>query len=275
MQQYVFYTGEQSKGFKAFSPKETEKERTGRRFRMGRYVILVLAMAMVGLLVTFTNQEGTGHRWISRIGFFKVRSVVFLGCQGLSSQELLKAGQVPGLSGSLWDFPAKQVQANLNDFARLKKASVWRVPPQWVVILIKEREPLALIQADGIEAFDAEGRIFPLSGNERGVVLPLVTGITLSGTAPQVVDKACVNKCREIFKAAGGFLDEISEVNLSDAKNAVLYTNSGINVTLGEGNLENKFEHLREIWAKFPSLGKKVERVDLRWNGQAAVKVKS
>ena len=244
---------------------------TGRRSgKVGRWLVLIFLAGALTLVVSGMTEEGRLYPLLHGGGFFKVRDIVVVGSEAFSKPEVLRLAGA-GTGGNLWAFPSGDVAAKLRACSRFKNVFVLKVPPQWVLVLVRERTPLALLSAGAVCGVDATGAVFPLGRKERGAALPLITGWQAGAN----LSRAVTLLVRDVLDSAPGLAREISEINVADPKNPVIYGNNGMRIVLGDGDYERKMRSLRAVWARVLQQGKKVKSVDLRWEGQVVVKTSS
>jgi len=236
--------------------------------------VLLFLMGLLALIVSGSSADGKLYALLYRSSFFKIGNVWVLGNRVFSKEEILKIADIHSLvaSGNLWSFPRKQVGQKLMSFGRFKRVSVCLLPPQRVLILVQERKPIALVNAGAVYGMDEKGKIFPLGKREKGLALPLLTGIPVSAVL-SCLNLSLVSRCQEIFRAAEEqeLLVDISEINIADQKNIVMYMTNAVYIKLGDQNFVKKFYYLKRVWGESLSQQKKVKSIDLRWEGQVVV----
>ena len=107
-----------------------------------------------------------------RVAELHWRHVDFVGLQKLAPRDLLRA-IAPSESVALLDVDPDALCERLGRHPRVSSCRGVRVPPDRVVFDIEERVPIAL--SSGGQAIDAQGRRFPISGDE-GEGLPRFAG---------------------------------------------------------------------------------------------------
>ena len=111
---------------------------------------------------------------LRRLEFFRVRRVEILGARYTSPGELLDRLRVD-TTRSVWD-PLEPLAARLRTHAQIESVTVTRRLPGTLVVQVKERHPVALVEAPGgLRAVDERGRRLPLDPSRTPVDAPVVT----------------------------------------------------------------------------------------------------
>src|SRR5688572_25085867 len=146
-----------------------------RRRRRGFPLIRsALVCALVGL--------GAPHalRAVAASELFRVREVQLSGGRYLT---LAEAAEWTAVSpdAHLWDDAAGWV-ARLAEHPLVRVAEVRRRLPGTLVLVVEEREPVALAVAGTLEPVDAEGRLLPLDPSALSLDLPLIKAPVAAAT---------------------------------------------------------------------------------------------
>jgi cell division septal protein FtsQ len=111
---------------------------------------------------------------LRRLDFFRVRRVEILGARYTAPGELLDRLRVD-TTRSVWD-PLDPLAARLRTHAQIESVTVTRRLPGTLVVRVKERHPVALVDAPGgLRAVDERGRRLPLDPSRTPVDAPVVT----------------------------------------------------------------------------------------------------
>ena len=111
---------------------------------------------------------------LRRLSFFRVRRVEILGTRYTSPAELLERLRVD-TTRSVWD-PLDPLAARIRTHAQVESVTVTRRLPGTLVVQVRERHPVALVNAPGgLRAVDERGRRLPLDPSRTPVDAPVVT----------------------------------------------------------------------------------------------------
>jgi cell division protein FtsQ len=201
----------------------------------------------------------------------------------------------PDRGRSILRIPLSQRRRQIESIPWVEQATVRRALPHTIQVDIVERTPVAFLR-DGsdMELIDAHGVIFdrPTRGRFH---FPVVTGIGPDMPAEDRERRMQLfaGFLQQLGSARAGALDQVSEVDLSDAHDlrasltglqsaaAPSASASGpdswgdagapILVHFGDGDFESKYETLMDKMAQWRATAGRIESVDLRFNGEAVV----
>jgi len=132
-----------------------------------------LALAGIATLVLLASPLW-GPPVLRRLAFFRVRRVEILGTRYTAPGELLERLRVD-TTRSVWD-PLEPLAARVRSHAQVESVTVTRRLPGTLVVRVKERHPVALVDAPGgLRAVDERGRRLPLDPSKTPVDAPVVT----------------------------------------------------------------------------------------------------
>jgi cell division protein FtsQ len=132
-----------------------------------------LALAGIAALLLLASPLW-GPSVLRRLAFFRVRRVEILGTRYTSPSELLERLRVD-TTRSVWD-PLEPLAARVRGHAQVESVTVTRRLPGTLVVHVKERHPVALVDAPGgLRAVDERGRRLPLDPSKTPVDAPVVT----------------------------------------------------------------------------------------------------
>jgi cell division protein FtsQ len=132
-----------------------------------------LTLAGIAALVLLASPLW-GPSVMRRLAFFRVRRVEILGTRYTAPSELLERLRVD-TTRSVWD-PLEPLAARVRSHAQVESVTVTRRLPGTLVVTVKERHPVALVDAPGgLRAVDERGRRLPLDPSRTPVDAPVVT----------------------------------------------------------------------------------------------------
>jgi cell division septal protein FtsQ len=139
-----------------------------RRKRIRKRILGALGLLAVTTLAVMEAPRVA--RRIARAEFFRVGQMELEGATHLKLEDAVASANVPA-EASVWDDPAEW-EARLAEHPLVKLARVKRKMPSTLVLVVEEREPVALVPTPTLEAVDVEGKILPL--DPSGLDLPLL-----------------------------------------------------------------------------------------------------
>ena len=207
---------------------------------------------------------------------WRVESVEVLGVARLTPLEVAQAaGLAPGAPYAAAD-PAR-VAATLGEHAWIADARAARLPGGTVVVSVREREPLAVIETRGGPlGVDAEGRSFAVLDSGEASDLPRLRceDAPPPGEADARIAEA-IRLARSLPKRGLALPREIELGAESDPEGVVLRL-PGIDArfVLGSEDLDARVGKKAELLAKRPAEVADAASVDLRFAGQAVLRDK-
>ena len=171
-----------------------------------------LALAGIAALVLLASPLW-GPPVLRRLEFFRVRRVEILGTRYTAPSELLERLRVD-TTRSVWD-PLAPLAARLRTHAQIESVTVERRLPGTLVVRVKERHPVALVDAPGgLRAVDERGRRLPLDPSRTPVDAPVVTA------APR--DTLVYHLLGEMQREAPALYARLSSIRAAGADEIVL-----------------------------------------------------
>jgi cell division protein FtsQ len=219
---------------------------------------------------------------------FDVRELIIRGnCK--ISQEEIKGRMQPFLNKNVLGLNLRRMEETLRSDPRLQEVRIKRRLPGSLLIEVKEKKPVLWVSlpaelSDVAEAgfcgLSLDQEMIPLDGDDLARDLPVVTGIvatqgsSASSWMPQPYrkwDDARIRKAVEIYRT----LTEIdpassallSEINLSDPSNPVLYLLPGIKMIMGQSDFQKKWKRVRGVLGAEKEITS-FSCLDLRFNDQ-------
>ncbi len=174
--------------------------------------------------------------------------------------------------------PLEQRKKQLEQIPWVQSASVMRLLPNRLKIVIRERTPVAFVEVNShIELIDANGVIMDLPASQPAKYsFPVIVGITdadpLSTRAARM--KIYSQLIRDLDSSGAHYSGDLSDVDLSDpddVKATVTDPHGAVLVHLGSSDFLERFKvyvtHVQEWRTQF----QKLESVDLRYQHQVIV----
>ena len=149
---------------------EGDEDRGSGRRRSSVWRRILAAVVVLALLVS----PVWAPHVLRRLSFFRVRRVEILGTRYTSPSDLLDRLKVD-TTRSVWD-PLDPLAARVRTHAQVESVTVTRRLPGTLIVQVKERHPVALVNAPGgLRAVDERGRRLPLDPSRTPVDAPVVT----------------------------------------------------------------------------------------------------
>lgn len=251
-----------------------------RRHRLRRRVArrarrIVERIAVTALAAALLGGSALTARWLVTSPRFAVADVQVRGQSRLSRGEIQAAsGIAPGIN--LFRLDPRTVVARLETLPLVRRAEVVREYPNRVVLVVEERRPFTLVQADRLHWIDEQG--VDLGQEARAVSLdaPIISGLGAGDLgrghgSPSERTAAGVALLRLLQRSGGALLQQISEIDMSWADGPVLYTVDGVEVRLGRDDWEARLGRLLAVLGALQATGEAVTAIDLRFRDQVVL----
>ncbi|MGE5188756.1 MAG: cell division protein FtsQ/DivIB, partial [Gemmatimonadota bacterium] len=179
--------------YKAYHKKSLGKPRRGRAVRRkgrekgarGGEVRLrhVLPVAAAILAVALVGAAGAAvYSWLGHSRIFSVQVIDVNPCDHVSRDEV--AGILHGVSrGNIWTLSTSEIGRLLLDHPYVREVSVRKSFPDKLVVRVRERKPVAMINLDSLYYVDELGEIFKRLTAYDPKGYPIVTGFARADLA--------------------------------------------------------------------------------------------
>ena len=236
-----------------------------------------LKFGFVGLLLGVTGLIVASNLWKSEL---KVRRVAVEGNRIVETPEILQLVKI-AKDAQLHEVDLMAVRKNVLSHYFIKDAVVERDLPATIKITIKERSPLAIVNAQEVLYLDEDGVVLPHSISKALFDLPILSGVpgTMTLKPGMTLKNADVQEALEILATSKLLGKElyymISEVRLRDGGDIVLYAAEwGVPIIMGKVNIPNKLVRLETFWSEVVRQqgSERLQYVDLRFDDQIVVR---
>jgi cell division protein FtsQ len=232
---------------------------------------IVGCLAFVGIVL---------HRYATRSWRFRIDSSDNIAIAGARSVSRSQVMEVMGgdIDRNVFFVPLEARRKQLEQIPWVQSASVMRLLPNRLKVVIKERVPVAFVEIDShIQLIDADGIIMePPANPQAGYSFPVIVGMTdaepLSTRAARM--KLYMQLMKELDASGAHYSRDLSDVDLSDpddVKATVTDPQGAVLVHLGSSNFLERFKvyvaHVQEWRTHF----QKLQSVDLRYEHQVIV----
>lgn len=189
---------------------------------------------------------------------FTVEHVDVRGAELVDADEVARRLMIePG--ENIFNFKPAAAKARVEELGWVREVSVLRLLPNRVVVIVNEREPLALWRADDtVRVLDAEGRVIEGADVAAYSDLPMVSGEDAPEVAGELV--AALHGHSDILRRTAAF-------ERVGGRRWDIITHTGLTVQLPEGRLEPAIEEIAALQAGEGLLDLPLDKVDLRNGG--------
>jgi cell division protein FtsQ len=223
----------------------------------------------VCLLLVASALLYAGHEVYARLmeeTAFRLKDVEVRGCEKLSRETIVCLSGIEE-AASLFQIRLGEVIKRLDSHPWVEQASVRKVFPDRIVIEIKERRPLAIVQLDELCYIDGKGVIFSKVGDGDGYNYPFLTGVSRSGLEKEPEGRRLLARALELLRVIEekkkSPLGEISEIHMDRDLGLDCYSRTeGLEVRLGWGQFDVKLARLSQVWSDLQNRGVSAAAID-------------
>ena len=237
------------------------------------FVVVLIAVG-VALIYIALNRYGTGS-WRFRLD--SSDNIGLSGNHNVSRAQVMEV-MASDIDRNIFFVPLEQRKQQLEQIPWAKSASVMRLLPNRLKIVIAERTPVAFVDIDShIHLIDAGGVVMDMpAGRTAGYSFPVIVGMSDSDPLSTRAARMTIYSqfVKEMDSGGAHYSSAISDVDVSDpddVKATVTDPKGAVLVHLGSSNFLERFKsyvaHVQEWRSQVPNL----ESVDLRYDHQVIV----
>ncbi|WP_321370110.1 FtsQ-type POTRA domain-containing protein [uncultured Desulfuromusa sp.] len=161
----------------------------------------------------------------------------------------------------------------------VKEARVQRIFPRQVVISLKERKPVAIVNLGYLYYLDNQGEVFKVLGAGDNLDFPIVTGFDHEKAQQHNADYAqylrqIVGLLDNLEKRKLFGLDQVSEIHHEEGGGLSLFTLAGgVQVKLGDTGYSKKLDRLERIYEQLQPKLQVLDYIDLNVDEKVIVRI--
>ena len=209
---------------------------------------------------------------------FRVDQITVQGNSRLTEQQAVALSDIE-IGINTFNLDLALIGHKIEENPWVKQAQVQRIFPRQVVIRIKERQPVAIINLGYLYYLDAQGEIFKVLGATDSLDYPIVTGFDYDRA--QGHDAEYAQRLRKIVELLTNLrgrdlfsLDQVSEIHHEAGGALSLYTlDGGVKIKLGEAEYSKKIDRLERIYAQLQPKLQLLDYIDLNVDEKVIVRI--
>lgn len=234
--------------------------------------------ALLALVLSSDFLFNKVYQRLEKVSYFHVRKMVFRGCENSKEKDLYKISSVTNTS-SMLSLDLNKVAWNIEKHPWVKKVSIKKQLPEKLLVGIKEREPVAMLNLDNLYYVDAEGVVFKKveSGDDTDYLV--ITGLSEKDAfSKKDEDKRLLVKSIELInmlKERDTFSDrDVSEMNLDENNGITLFTyDNAMPIKIGFDFSNKRFDKLLRVMKELKEKSLKAEYIDIDYDERIVVKI--
>lgn len=221
--------------------------RRKRRIILLSGLALLLSLSAGGIFLTRTC-----CRWMYQSSLFRINSVHITGCQRISKEEIRNLANVD-IHSNILAIDADKIGRTLETHPWVKQAIVRKELPDRLYIRIVEKQPVALLQDNGLYYVDKEGVIIARTNLAENMDYPIITGLKKGDLLSDPEKVGHLRELLPLLYAQKNVEDvlparNISEIHIDPRMGLVLHTVDGrFPIRMGMGDMTKKFRRLEIV----------------------------
>ncbi len=237
-------------------------------------VRILLVCALLAAAVRYAGVPFV--RSIAAHPVFNIRHVVVEGAQYLDSEKIIEKAGVE-LGANIHEIDVEAISETLEKTFAAEDFTVFRRLPNTMVISIRERRPVALLNMKTLVGVDENGVPLPHIGADMVESLPIITGIkTVSSLSDSTVKERLLkglSMLGHIYEGAPSVYNRISEVDVSNmAKMGICLVDNGLEVIIGDSDWAKKIPVLDKVINEVTKRDEAVKAIDIRFGEKIYVR---
>jgi cell division protein FtsQ len=249
-------------------PKRKPEDRGGERFQGILRKILRLASLSLVLLVFLIGGHGV-YITLLDAHSFQMRRIDVVGCQKISRETLLSLMKIEGMP-NLFTVRLTDIAKRIESHPWIDHVQLRKVFPDTMVVQVKERRPIAILQLEELYYIDSKGVIFSRVGDKDKYNYPFLTGLTRQALdkSPEETKNLIMTALELLTMTSTGKvspLDDISEIHMEKNSGIRCFPqNQDLEVKMGWDSFGEKLKRLSVVWSDLGKRGYTAISIDCR-----------
>lgn len=240
-----------------------------RTLRVGATVFSVVLFIVGGFFVT---------QLLLASDLFRVDQITVQGHVRLSEEQIEALSDID-VGINTFHLDLGLIGQKIEENPWVKEARVQRIFPRQVVISIKERRPVAIVNLGYLYYLDNQGEVFKVLGAGDNLDFPVVTGFNHDKAQQHDADYA--QYLRQIvallvdLQGRNKFsIDHVSEIHHGKGGSLSLFTLAGgVQVKLGDSGYSKKLDRLERIYGQLQPKLQALDYIDLNVDEKVIVRI--
>jgi cell division protein FtsQ len=237
--------------------------------RLGGLVLLVAAVVWSKEKTTVLLQDVAG---------LKLEKVSVEGNHYLTEEEIVNAVALP-LGENMFKLDLTEASERVKKMDWVDRVFIERRLPRSILISVREKKPVALLDNENIYGVDQEGRILSASPSLLREDLPLISGVSFPteavGTTRMAETlKPALNFFTFLRKKDPVLAQDVSEVNLAQPDSIKVTFIDGIVATFDPSVGESELRRMALVLSDLNQKGKRAGTMDFRYRDMVLVKTR-
>ncbi len=241
-----------------------------------RWILKVAGLVLLAAAVVWSKNKTTAL--LQDVAGLKLEKVGVEGNHYLSEDEIVKTAALP-LGESMFKLNLGETMEKVKNMDWVDRVFIERRLPRSILISVRERKPVALLDNGTLYGVDREGRILSNSPALLREDLPLISGVQVPAEAAGTTAMAETLKPALDFFAFLGKKDpvlaqDVSEVNLSERDALKVTFIDGIQAVFNPLVGESELKHMALVLSDLNEKGKHAGTMDFRYSNMVLVRTR-
>lgn len=211
--------------------------------------------------------------------FLQIKEININGVKRVSKDEVLELAEIE-LGDNIIAVDIAEIKKRIKKHPWIETVKINRKMPDKLLLEVKERTAVALINLDALYLIDNSGSIFKRASIEDDVDLPVITTDVAkeeledderaSSLIIEAIDLIGLLNAREKFG-----LDMVSEIKVDTVYGLTLYAmDSGTRIEIGSNAFQEKLLMFDRVFQEFGNSFLRIESVDLNYGKKVVVRIR-
>jgi cell division protein FtsQ len=241
-----------------------------------KWVFRLAGVALLIGMVVWSRAKTTAL--LQDVAGLKLGKVSVEGNHYLTQEEIIRTVALP-LGENMFKLDLEQATEKVKQLDWVERVFIERRLPSSILISVRERRPVALLDNGGLYGVDAEGRLLSSSPALLSEDLPLVSGVRVTADAVGTTKMAeSLRPALDFFaflgRKDGALAQEISEVNLSEGDSLKVTFIDGIQAVFDQQPSEMELKRMALVLSDLNEKGKRAGTMDFRYRDMVLVKTR-
>ncbi len=240
------------------------------------WILKLAGVVLLMVVVVWSKNKTTAL--LQDVAGLRLEKVTVDGNHYLSEDEIVKTAALP-LGESMFKLDLNGALKKVKGMGWVDRVFIERRLPRSIVISVRERKPVALLDNGSLYGVDAEGRILPSSPAILREDLPLISGLSANTEAEGTTQSAealgpALDVLSSIQKKDSVLAQDVSEVNLSEPGSLKVTFIDGIQATFDPPVQESDLRRMALVLSDLSGKGKRAATLDFRYRDMVLVKTR-
>ncbi|MEE4254196.1 MAG: FtsQ-type POTRA domain-containing protein [Desulfuromusa sp.] len=209
---------------------------------------------------------------------FRVNQITVQGNHRLLEQQVEELSDIE-IGINTFSLDLELIGHKIEENPWVQEAQVQRIFPRQVVISLKERQPVAIINLGYLYYLDKQGEVFKVLGAGDSLDFPVVTGF--NHERAQSHDQQYAQDLRQIVGLLENLkkrhlftLEQVSEIHHEENGSLSLFTLAGgVKIKLGSSEFSKKLDRLERIYTQLQPKLQLLDYIDLNVDEKVIVRI--